>query len=313
MSDTPLYLFTGFLESGKTTCIKGLITRPDFMTGEKTLLILCEEGEEDFEENLLNYANTRVVKISKEEEFTEEFLNMLDKKYGPERVLIEYNCMWNMNRLLTLTLPKNWLIGQIIAIVDASTFNVYMGNMRSIMVEQFRNADLVMFNRSNENTNKLAIRGNVKAVNRKAQLVFELEDGTIDNSEDKLPFNINAPVIEVAEYDFGLWYADAMSTPEKYENKKIKLMGKVAKQDNFPKNFFILGREAMTCCQDDINFIGVICKCMPNIAPPDINAWIEISGIIQLSYMEKHDAYLPVLIIEDFKKVEKPEEELIYF
>lgn len=312
MIDVPVYLFTGFLESGKTSCIKGLLTREDFMTGEKSLIICCEEGIEEYEENLLKPCNAQIVKVKKEEEITEEFFQSLDKKYEPERVFIEYNGMWNISKMVSINLPEYWGIAQIIALVDASTFSVYMGNMRSIMVEQFKYADLVMFNRSNEDTNKLAIRGSVKAVNRKAALVFELENGQIDESEDRLPFDINAPVIEMEEYDFGLWYADVMSNPNKYENKRIKLMGKVTKQESFPENFFVLGRDAMTCCQDDINFIGVICKCAGDKIP-ESNSWIEATASIKLGYMKQHDSYMPVLAIESFSDKEKPAEELIYF
>ena len=128
------------------------------------------------------------------------------------------------------------------------------------MAEQFKKADFVLFNRCDKNTNKLALRGSVKAVNRKAQLIFELENGVIDTSEEKLPFNINAPIIEVKEYDFGLWYTDMISLPDKYNDKKIKLVGKVSKPQNCPKDFFVLGRNAMTCCENDITFLGILVR-----------------------------------------------------
>ena len=38
---TPIYLVTGFLESGKTSLIKNMLEDEDFSAGERTLLIVC--------------------------------------------------------------------------------------------------------------------------------------------------------------------------------------------------------------------------------------------------------------------------------
>ena len=310
--DIPVYVFTGFLESGKTFFIKKLLVNPVFATGDKTLLILCENGIEEIDKELLRISNTNLVKVKKEEKLTEELFYRFNEKFQPERVLIEYNCMWNFNKIINLTLPDWWVIAQIGTIIDASTFSIYMNNIRSIMAEQFKKADFVVFNRCDKNTNKLALRGNVKAVNRKAQLIFELENGVIDTSEEKLPFDINASIIEVKEYDFGLWYTDMISAPDKYEDKKIRLVGKVSYLKNCPKDFFVLGRDAMTCCENDITFLGIACRHISEVVI-ECNEWIEVVGVIKINCIEKYENKFPIIFIESFKRVNKPSEELIYF
>ena len=86
-----------------------------------------------------------------------------------------------------MELPKNWVIVQSLATVDATTFEMYMANMRSMMMEQFFQAEVVIFNRCDDNTPKSKFRGNIKAVNRPAQIVYERADGTIDDREEELP------------------------------------------------------------------------------------------------------------------------------
>lgn len=308
MLGVPIYLFTGFLESGKTTFIKGLLKDDSFIEGERNILILCEEGEIEYDERLLKLSNTKIIKIEKQEDFTESFLVKINNKYKPERVLIEYNCMWNFNKLMTMQLPKWWEFAEIITTVNESTFKMYMNNMRSIMAEQFKKSDLVLFNRCQKGFNKIALRGSVKAVNQKAQLVFELVNGQVDTSEPALPFNMQDKIIEIKDYDFGLWYVDINESPKKYIGKKIKIKGRVGVPKNYPEGFFVLGRRAMTCCEEDITLLAVLCK---NNSDKKISKgeWIEITGTVH--YSNKNN--MPVIVVEEMSETEKPEQELIYF
>ena len=310
--DTPVYIFTGFLEGGKTTFMKRLLANPVFVTGEKTLIILCEEGLEELDRNLLNFSNAIVYIVENEEDLTKELLEKLDKQHEPERVLIEYNCMWEFETIINMDLPKWWVKTQVGAIIDSSTFSLYMNNLRSIMAEQFRKADFVLFNRCDENTNKLGLRGSVKVVNPKAQVIFQLADGEIDNSQDKLPYDIDSEIIEVEEYDFGLWYADIMNNIDKYVGKKIKLMGQAIKSENYKQGFFILKRKAMTCCAEDISELGVLC-CSTTSHIPKNKEWIEVIAFINKSDLKRFDTSIPVIMIEDYIRVDKPKDELIYF
>ena len=310
--DIPVYIFTGFLESGKTTFLKRLLANPVFITGEKTLIIVCEEGIEELNKEFLDFSNAEVYVVEDEEDITPEFLEKLDEKYEPERVIIEYNCMWDIDTILNISLPKWWKKVQMGTIVDASTFKLYMNNLRSIMAEQFRKADFVLFNRCNNNTNKLALRGSVKVINQKAQVIFELENGEVDNGEDILTFDLNAEVIKVEEYDFGLWYVDIMNDIDKYLGREIILTGQSIITQKENKGFFVLQRKAMTCCAQDISSLQVICRSIKKPVP-DNGQWIKVTAVVNKSYLEKFDAYLPVLIIKDYCMVDEPKDELLYF
>lgn len=311
MPDVPVYILTGFIESGKTTFMERLLASPDFITGEKTIILLCENGIEEVKDQLITFNNAQVIRVESEDGFTEEFLNEIDKKYEPERIIVEYNCMWKFDKLINMKLPSWWILSQIVCLVDASTFKMYMNNLRMLMAEQYKNADLVVFNRCNKDLNKTAVRGSIKAVNKKAQIAFELENGKIDDSLDELPFDTDAPVIKIEEYDFALWYADATSFPEKYQKKRIQLIGKVSPQ-KCPDNFFVLGRRAMTCCENDITFLPVICR-YKSEPMPQCDKYIQITGNLIVSYLEKFEAYMPVITVTDFKEVPAPSDELLYF
>lgn len=276
----PVYLFTGFLESGKTTFIKEILKDEDFVTNENSLLILCEEGVEELEKYELEKANTTVIIINSEDELTPELIRIQIEKCKADRVLIEFNGMWDFDNLYDSVLPKGCEIAQVVCTIDASTFSSYMSNMGSIMVEQFRDADLVVFNRCNKDTKKISLRGSVKAINIQARILFENENGEIDNSEDVLPFDINANVIEPEEYDFGILYEDMMSNPKKYDGKKLKLKVMAYDPDKYPPKFSILGRNAMTCCADDITPLGLICK-FENDVELENKEWVDIIATVQ--------------------------------
>ncbi|MDE5867053.1 MAG: GTPase, partial [Lachnospiraceae bacterium] len=91
----PVYVINGFLESGKTEFISYTIAQPYFQIRGKTLLILCEEGEIEYDEVLLQKSRTVVELIDEEENFNASHLIELEKKHKPERIIIEYNGMWN--------------------------------------------------------------------------------------------------------------------------------------------------------------------------------------------------------------------------
>ena len=99
-------------------------------------------------------------------------------------------------------------------------------------------------------------------VNRRAQIIYEYTDGSIrpDDIEDELPFDLKAPVIELRDEDFGIWYLDAMENPDKYRGKHIHFKAYVCQTKRAPKGCFVAGRFGMTCCAEDISFIGVLCE-----------------------------------------------------
>lgn len=314
--EVPVYVITGFLESGKTSFIRSVLSDPEFSQGERTLLIVCEEGIEEYDQKVLNSANanTQVVMIEEESRLTPAYLQQLQNKYMPERVLIEFNGMWNSAAFLSMKMPSLWLIYQVICQIDAGTFNVYLNNMRSIMMETIKTADTVVFNRCTGETPRNSLRRTIKAVNRPASIVFESEQGVMDDPQDEeLPFDINAEVIDILDDDFGLWYMDVSEFPDKYDGKTVRIKGKVYKSTRLPRGCFVPGRIAMVCCANDAQMIGFLCK-TDNPAALRKNSWVTVTARIKV---EESPAYKgkkgPILYAADIRPAQPPEEEIAYF
>ena len=142
--DIPVYLVAGFLDAGKTNFINGIL-EDGFAREDKTLLLCCEEGEEEYEKKALD--NVTVVTVDDEDELTADFCRELEKKYRPKQVLIEYNGMWQMEKLYRDVLPANWVLYQIMTFVQAPTFELFVKNMGQLMMEKITNADMLVFNR----------------------------------------------------------------------------------------------------------------------------------------------------------------------
>ena len=312
--EVPVYLFTGFMDSGKTSLIRQTLIENDFGEGAKTLLIACEDGDEEYEEDALLKANTKLVMLEQEEDFTEETLQKLNDAYRPDQVFIEYNGTWEMGVFVDVKMPKGWVLVQSLATVDASTFEVYLANMRTMMMEQLFLSDVVIFNRCDDDTLKGKFRRTVKAKNRKAQIVYERSDGTVDeNDMEELPYDLNADVIEISDMDYGIWYLDAMDDPRKYEGKKVRFLALVYRPEHkLKKGVFIPGRFAMTCCVDDITFIGFKCKSEQASQIPH-KSWITITAEMKTEFAMEYKGKGPVLYALEVEEAEKPEDELVYF
>ena len=274
----PIYLITGFLESGKTSFLSFTLQQDYFRTEGKTLLILCEEGEEEYDEEALAKDNVVVEVIEKEEDFTPERLQALDIIHQPERVVMEYNGMWLVSKFEEMKLPAGWGIEQHITCVDASTFQVYMQNMKSIFMDMVRNADMVVFNRSKKEYPLANFRRSIKVVNPSAEVIFEDEEGEMtDIFADQMPFDLDAEIVDIPPEDYGIWFVDAMDHPDRYVGKTLRFKARARRPRGMGSKFFIPGRTAMTCCADDTSFLGYICKSAyaPKLKPGE---WVEVTA-----------------------------------
>lgn len=313
----PVYVINGFLESGKTSFFAYTIGQPYFQSKERTLLILCEEGEVEYSEKLLKHTLTDVVTVEKQEDLTPAFMMALNAKYHPGRVLIEWNGMWNYREF---HLPSAWMLEQQITCIDASTFGVYYSNlaMRSLLFEELKGSELVMFNRCDDIDEETLIKykRNVKAICQQADLIFEDKDGEIDmTTEEDLPFDINADVIDLRKgIDYGVWYLDAMEHPERYDGKTIRFIGMVARPDDFPKGYFVPGRMAMTCCAQDMQFLGYACAYdQEKIDAIREKSWVEITADVRFEDFKEYEGKGIVLHAKSAALTKEPEDAVVNF
>jgi len=311
MKEIPVYLFTGFLEAGKTTMIQQAMEDPGFNSGEKTLLLVCEEGMEEYDISAFARQNAWLEGVDEESILTPAYLSSLEKKYDPDRVLIEYNGMWQVGSIFR-ALPDNWMVYQEICAADAQTVLNYNANMRSLVVDKFQSCDLVVFNRLSADTDQMPLHKLVRGVSRRASIEYNYTDGhaEADEIEDPLPFDVNADVIEIEDNDYALWYADLMEDMMKYDAKTVRFKGIVAIDRNFPPNTMAIGRHIMTCCADDIQYGGLICK-WKRASALKARDWIIVTAKVSVEHHKLYGKEGPVLIVTRTEYAPKPEQEVV--
>lgn len=307
----PVYIINGFLDSGKTEFISYTISQPYFQSREKTLIIVCEEGENEYDPEVLKKSRTVCEYIEDKDAFTTDRLLELEKKHKPGRIIIEWNGMWNYKEI---KLPWHWKIEQQITTIDGSTFQMYYTNMRSLLAEMLRKSELIIFNRCDGLEDQLSgYKRNVKAVNQQADIVFEDANGEINSLfEEDLPFDLNAPIIDLGNMEYGIWFLDALDHLERYVGKTFRFKAMVAIPEHFPKGYFVPGRMAMTCCADDMAFLGFACQYdgADTLKEKD---WVEVTAVVEQRYWEDYEGEGPVLNASSVVKTKAPKDEVINF
>ncbi len=306
----PVYVINGFLDSGKTDFTKYTLAQPYFKTKGTTLLIVCEEGENEYEEKLLTMTNTVMEIIEDEDELTPAALMALDAKHDPERVIIEYNGMWNYKNF---KLPKKWRLEQQITIIDASSFELYFTNMKSLLSEQLRGSELILFNRCDGIEDLATYKRNVKAINQRADIIFEDKNGEVDVTLDEdLPFDLNTDPIELNNFGYGMFYLDALEHVDRYDGKNIRFTAMVAKPYDMADNAFVPGRMAMTCCAEDMQFLGF--KCEYDEAPSlKEKEWVTVTAHVKKALVPEYQGVGPLLNVVEIEHVSEPQNPIIDF
>lgn len=312
-AETPVYLFLGFLESGKTKFIQETLEDQRFDTGESTLLLVMEEGEEEYDESLFKVQNVHISYLNGPEDLTEENLASLQEMYGATRVLVEYNGMWQLKEFFN-AMPEGWMINQLMAFFDARTVLNFNANMRQLVFDKIENAQLVVFNRYSDEMDKMALHKLVRGISRRCDIVYERVSGKadFDDIEDPLPFDVNAEVIVIEDKDYAYFYRDLTENLEDYIGKTVHFKGIVATDARLPEGNIVIGRHIMTCCEDDIAFSGLACV-LPVKMPLKTRDWLEITAKIEL---KKHYVYKgkgPVLAVSEVKRCLPIEQALAVF
>lgn len=306
----PVYIINGFLDSGKTEFISFTLDQPYFQISGRTLLLLCEEGEVEYDPAILKHSNTVVEVIENEQDLTVERMTALEKKHRPERIIIEYNGMWKFR---DLRLPWHWRVEQQITTIDASTFPMYFTNMKSLVSDMIRKSEMIIFNRCDGIEELNVYKRNVKALNQSADIIFEDKNGEIDEIfEEDLPYDLNSDPIVLDEQGYGIWYLDCLDHLERYEGKTVQFVAMVMKPNGFPKEYFVPGRMAMTCCAEDMTFLGYVCV-YDKIGLYKEQDWVKVTAVVKREYFADYDGEGPVLHAVSVTKAKQPKEPVISF
>ena len=312
--EIPVYLMTGFLDSGKTSFLQETLADKKFFENKKdiTLVLQCEEGEEELDPSKFAGKNVFCEILDSERKINSDKLSALLNKYKATRVLVEYNGMWNIRDLMN-ALPDGWFVLQEMTFADASAFEVFNANMRNLVVDKLTSADLVVFNRCEEDTDFETLHKIVRGISRKADIVYERTDGqySYDNIEDPLPFDKEAPVVEISDRDYALFYRDLSEDTESYDGKTVRFKGVVKKNGKLPGSGFVIGRQVMTCCVADIAFNGLFCE----DGGETLNAeqWIELTAKINVKFSSVYGRSGPVLKSVGAKPASAPDEPVATF
>ena len=310
--EVPVYLFLGFLESGKTKFIQETFEDPRFDSGERTLLLVCEDGEEEYDSSRFAVKKFGVETVT-EEELTLANLTQLAKKHAVERVVVEYNGMLLLDKLFD-AMPDGWMIAQVMTFFDASTFLAYNKNMRQLVFDKIQYADMVVFNRFREEFSQEEFHKIVRGISRRPGIVYEYEGGkaVYDEIEDPLPFDINAKIIEIEDRDYAFFYRDLMEDPAKYAGKVVSFKGLVAVDRRMKGGTIVVGRHIMTCCEADIAYSGMVAIHATNL-PLKTRDWVKLTARVDLEYHKIYGQEGPVLKAAKLDYCEPPEEELATF
>lgn len=313
MDEMPVYLFLGFLESGKTKFIQETLEDKRFNNGERTLMLVCEEGEEEYDTSKYPSKNVFIRTIEDKNELTEANLQRLVDECRAERVVIEFNGMWLVNDLFE-AMPEGWAIYQVMFFTDASTFLNYNANMRSLVVDKLNICELVVFNRMEKTLDPQEFHKIVRGISRRTEIAYEYTDGTVayDDIEDPLPFDVEADHIVIEDNDYALFYRDIMEEPKKYDGKTVTFKGVAARNPKFPENVFALGRNVMTCCIEDIRYCWFVCETDAADKMKE-RGWFIVKADIEVRKHKFYKGKGPVLKIREITPAAPPEKEVATF
>ena len=313
----PVYLFTGFLESGKTKFIQETLEDNSFNNGPRMLLLVCEEGIEEYEPDNFASENIFMETIESEDELSASYLEELRKKHRCSYVIIEYNGMWMLDSLY-LNLPDDWVVAQEFLFIDSATFLNYNNNMRQLMVDKIQSCEPAVLNRFPAGDEDLKMQAHkiIRAVNRRCDIAFEAPDGkvTYDDIELPLPYDLNAPVVEIEDDDYAIFLQDIMEEPEKYEGKRVRLKGRaVLESESLKPGYFLFGRQVMTCCIEDIRFIPILAE-WKNLSGMTNMGWYTVTARVDIRLMpDIYNGPGPVLHVRSIVSAQRPEQEVAMF
>ncbi len=316
--EIPVYLFVGFLESGKTTFIQETFEDANFDSGDKTLLLVCEEGEVEYDPAKFAFPGTTVKVIEDKAELNAQNLARLERETGAGRVVVEYNGMWLLQELAD-ALPENWLVYQCIATADGTTALGYARDnaMRALLLDKIARSELIVFNRAekvNTDEARQELHKLVRQASRKCDIAYEFADGSVayDDIPDPLPFDVNAPVIRIGDEDFGIWYMDCEEEPQKYAGKTVRFLAQVCQTSRAGKNSFVPGRFAMTCCVQDIQFVGFPCV-YEGYKALEQRSWVTVTARVSYKFHNIYRGKGPVLSAISVEPAAKPLNDVVTF
>lgn len=311
--EIPVFLFTGFLGSGKTTFIQDTLENEEFGRDGETLLLICEQGDIEYDKTKFSGLPVSTIYIESEDQLSRTTLTSLTHGLKYDRVMVEYNGMWE-NQKLFANMPAGWAIAQEMTFFDSTTFTMFNQNMRQLCFNKMQTADMIVFNRFTKGADKMSFHKEARIANRNAMIIYESgpNDIEVDDIVDPLPYNLESEqIIELDDAWYAEWYADLNENPDKYHGKRFRVRGRAAMTDQLPRGQFAFGRHVMTCCIEDTKFAGLLVYYDGD--KPGLGDWILLEAEVRLEFAETYGEEGPVLYAEQIQACAPCEPEIATF
>lgn len=302
----PVIVVNGFLESGKTFFINEGLLMNSIALESRTLILLCEEGVDEYDEDLLEKNHIKVYTLENEEEFNQHNLLNIFNTYKPNLIIIEMNGMWDFKKL---KMPSFFNVEEQVTVIDATTFTTYFANMREKFVDMLRYSSLVVINRFDDEKEAAKVKRNLRMINPSAAYVLLDSTNNEMHPADDLPFNVNDEVIKIPDDAYGIWYIDTFDSHERYRGKTVEFNAMIVYSHELPPQSFVAGRVAVTCCEDDKKFIGYLSKVKGSLTLKN-RSWARIKAVLEYVKVDEYQeeqAVLKVLEINQIKEIKNPE------
>lgn len=306
MKKVPVFIINGFLEAGKTQFILSTIFRDEFYKRGSTLLLVCEEGENEYDENKLQQYKTKVIYL-KEEQMNADELNKIFNSNKANRIVIEMNMMFDQSKI---SFPNYFEVSQYITLIDGQTFPMYYANMRQKFTDVIKLSDVVAFTKIENRDSLASYQTGLKVTNSQCFYCLINEEcvSTQEAFITPLPFNKNDKEIVIEDKDFGTFYIDTFDNRPDYENKIVTFNAWVVKSNKIKDNEFIAGRKVLNCCADDIQLFGFLVNDSLNMKLKN-NSWVRLKAICHIEFNEEYneeEIILTPLEISIIKEIENP-------
>lgn len=142
-------------------------------------------------------------------------------------------------------------------------------------------------------------------------MIFEDSNGEIDEIfEEDLPYDLSQDPIVLDNQGYGIWYLDSMDHLERYVGKNIQFLAMVLKPEEYPDGYFVPGRMAMTCCAEDMAFLGYACE---YAGTKDLKQkeWVKVTAKVAKEYFADYKGEGPVLHAISVEKAKAPKDPVI--
>lgn len=210
-------------------------------------------------------------------------------------------------------MPDGFIPNQDMLFIDSNTFLTYNANMRSLVVDKLKDCDVCVFNRIPEGCDTTEFHKIVRAISRRCDILYEYTDGRVvpDETEDPLPFDVNADFIVIEDRDYALFYRDITEEPKKYKGKRIQMKVVAATDKKFPADTCALGRHIMTCCAADITYCPLVAR-LGGIQVEN-SQWYMATVNVDIRFSRLYGKKGPIYNVEKLEKCDAPEEQVATF